>query len=681
MSWKYSTSTYPSRDNSATREPPQSKYGFLNSKFGSSTLDRRSGWSSSVSGDSKFNRNHTDSVEHVPVWGKASSVSDNLASVQRLKERYNPNEETPKDKKSENKDLPSHKSAKFYGRSYTSLQVDNRATDDNSSFSKFRRKLEKPAEPAEKNSFVSRFGSSFRSLDPPKSLYIPSETSKLPTRKYSSDLSPSTVHAFLGDKYTRSDKIESPDEKITVVTRGTSPTPTASAVYLRSKRTDYGIEKRVSRPRKRPDMVHKEVQTDREDFSFSKYAIYSDSNIRTKPWSSYVDKYSSVNSYSPKFSTRTSYSTEGKRDHFSTLGVSNLNECKRSTSREESDDPTTPDSLHKSPTGKPPLIKEAEKKFYVRKSPPSSFRLPLKFDNAKSELIKSPVSPNHPSSPLQCKITSPEVPKTVYKPGGVQSPKVTIDRCPDLMQAIADVSSASESSEEESSSEDEAENPSSGGITIKKSITNFLQNIPNSPNTPTQSQTRSNLYQKINFKRIESGEKAWWMESTDKVVDGVTKAPSNRSIPTQSPENQMPKSSVANNFLSPTHVPSRHVANNKDWSWSGSHKGGGDTSKLECHTSHEEKLDGKEEFNGVHCGIELAKVDRTSPYLSTHSPVNNFPVENGKWWVRGEKVNPFVGFIWHPYSSFVLTTQTIQYQLLDTYTISAKLVDSCRTLS
>ncbi|KAK6626886.1 hypothetical protein RUM44_009363 [Polyplax serrata] len=602
MSWKYSTaSSYVPRDSASTRESTQAKH-FLNSKLSSTGLDaRRSGWSSSnISTDSgKFHRNLIESVEHSPVWSR-TNTAENPASVQRLKERYNLTDDHIKSR--DTKDVTGHKPQKFYGRSYTSLHVDDRTTPEtNSNYSKFRRKLDKSPE-IEKNTYgLNKFSTNLRPLEPSKTLFKPSETSRLPIRTNSNDSSPNSLHS-VNRSPVITDTPDSPDIVVTVVTRGTSPTPTVSAVYLRTKRSDFGIEKRITRPRKKPEMVHKEIQTDKEALSYSKYSVYGDCNVRTTPWSPYSDKYSTGNSYNSKYTSRTGYNSLGT-DY-------------RSISRDDSENATTPESPLKSPIGKPPFVKE-DKKPYVRKSPPSNFRLPLKHDGGKTEGSKSPNSPHYPTSPLQCKVTTTELPRSVCKMGGNQSPKVTIDRCPDLMQAIADVSSASESSEEESTSEDDSDQqPASCAMTIKKSITNFLQNIPNGP---VQSQTRSNLLQKtntsqkINFRRIESGEKAWWMDSNDKVPEGVHKIKSTRSVP--SPEYQEPKSASGNNYLSPTFSSGRFLGLSNDRSRSTFED------EKESRSPREEKPQHMEEFNGYTNG------DQSGSLQNTYCPLNNFPTD------------------------------------------------------
>ncbi|KOC69672.1 hypothetical protein WH47_07859 [Habropoda laboriosa] len=87
-------------------------------------------------------------------------------------------------------------------------------------------------------------------------------------------------------------------ETITMVTRGTSPSPPASSSFVRSRRADIGIanQREVSRVRKKIDTKDQEVQCDRlEDSSrFSRFG--GGGRIAGTPWSTYLDKFSTSNS-------------------------------------------------------------------------------------------------------------------------------------------------------------------------------------------------------------------------------------------------------------------------------------------------------------------------------------------------------------------------------------------------
>lgn len=87
------------------------------------------------------------------------------------------------------------------------------------------------------------------------------------------------------------------DEFVTLmmVTRGTSPTAPASSSYVRNRRAEVGIiqQKEVTRPRKPPETMDKEMQCDRIEET-SRFSRYGGSNrVSGVPWSTYLDKYSS----------------------------------------------------------------------------------------------------------------------------------------------------------------------------------------------------------------------------------------------------------------------------------------------------------------------------------------------------------------------------------------------------
>lgn len=112
------------------------------------------------------------------------------------------------------------------------------------------------------------------------------------------DLSPTDIQV---------EKKSSPPKEIemitlTVISRGTSPTPTSqqSSTFLRSRRIDIAkmVEKQITRPKKPVHtMIDKVIQSDRLDDStkISRYA--GASRISATPWSSFLDmKFSSPNS-------------------------------------------------------------------------------------------------------------------------------------------------------------------------------------------------------------------------------------------------------------------------------------------------------------------------------------------------------------------------------------------------
>ncbi|CAL7944711.1 unnamed protein product [Xylocopa violacea] len=88
------------------------------------------------------------------------------------------------------------------------------------------------------------------------------------------------------------------NDTITMVTRGTSPSPPASSSFVRSRRADVGIasQREVPRVRKKPETKDQEAQCERlEDSSrFSRFG--GGGRISGAPWSTYLDKFSSNSS-------------------------------------------------------------------------------------------------------------------------------------------------------------------------------------------------------------------------------------------------------------------------------------------------------------------------------------------------------------------------------------------------
>ncbi|XP_039286799.1 serine-rich adhesin for platelets isoform X2 [Nilaparvata lugens] len=112
------------------------------------------------------------------------------------------------------------------------------------------------------------------------------------------------------------------NEKLTVVTRGTSPTPPSNSNYLRSRRADLdkGLERQTSRPAIKPDSIESETQTDEKCFSTKKELSEtrkseSEPTPRsTSTWTSrfsspYTPSLSSTSSSSSRYTPRSTYST------------------------------------------------------------------------------------------------------------------------------------------------------------------------------------------------------------------------------------------------------------------------------------------------------------------------------------------------------------------------------------
>ncbi|KPJ09207.1 hypothetical protein RR48_15348 [Papilio machaon] len=95
-------------------------------------------------------------------------------------------------------------------------------------------------------------------------------------------------------------------ETINVVTRHTSPTPPGSSAYVRSRRADLAktIEKTISRLKKRPEMVHKEIQSDRLDDPTRLSRFGSTSRTSLTNWSYYSPTSHNYTGYAGRYSTQ-----------------------------------------------------------------------------------------------------------------------------------------------------------------------------------------------------------------------------------------------------------------------------------------------------------------------------------------------------------------------------------------
>ncbi|KYN11256.1 hypothetical protein ALC57_16613, partial [Trachymyrmex cornetzi] len=110
---------------------------------------------------------------------------------------------------------------------------------------------------------------------------------------------------------------------LTVVTRGTSPTPPASSSYVRNKRAEINVvqQNEVIKHRKLADTTDEEIQCDQmeEPSRLSRYG--SGNRASGVPWSTYLDKYSSASStgnpsiYSSRGYTNAS-SSSGRLNNF-----------------------------------------------------------------------------------------------------------------------------------------------------------------------------------------------------------------------------------------------------------------------------------------------------------------------------------------------------------------------------
>lgn len=121
-------------------------------------------------------------------------------------------------------------------------------------------------------------------------------------------------------KIKEQEKPESDMVTVTVITRGTSPTPPSQSSFVRTRRADMArlLQKDITRPNKRNiETVDKEMQSDRMDDTARYSRFGSTSTVAAAPWSSYLDlKYNTPRSnYSPtasRYSNGSSHNCKGK---------------------------------------------------------------------------------------------------------------------------------------------------------------------------------------------------------------------------------------------------------------------------------------------------------------------------------------------------------------------------------
>ncbi|XP_072930771.1 uncharacterized protein [Epargyreus clarus] len=95
-------------------------------------------------------------------------------------------------------------------------------------------------------------------------------------------------------------------ETISVVTRHTSPTPPGSSSYVRSRRADMAktVEKLITRARKKPQMVDKEIQSDRLDDPTRSSRFGSTSRSSITNWTFYAPSSNNYTGYAGRYSTQ-----------------------------------------------------------------------------------------------------------------------------------------------------------------------------------------------------------------------------------------------------------------------------------------------------------------------------------------------------------------------------------------
>lgn len=147
---------------------------------------------------------------------------------------------------------------------------------------------------------------------------------------------------------------EEPDDKndtetVTIVTRHTSPTPPGSSAYVRSRRADMAktVEKIMTRAKKRPLMVDKEIQSDRLDDPTRTSRFGSTARTSMTNWSYYSPSSSNYTGYAGRYSTQYSNLRESPGNN------SNLSHAENSVRSHSSEPERKENSFHSNPVSEP----------------------------------------------------------------------------------------------------------------------------------------------------------------------------------------------------------------------------------------------------------------------------------------------------------------------------------------
>lgn len=215
---------------------------------------------------------------------------------------------------------------------------------------------------------------------------------------------------------------ENETETITIITRHTSPTPPGSSAYVRTRRADMAktVEKTVTRMKKRPEMVDKEIQSDRLDDPTRTSRFGSTARTNTNNWSLFTPSSNSYTGYAGRYSTQYSNTREN----------SSSNSHNDRSSRSRSTEPPPKDNSCSSTYPE----NNSDKNNHILKSNPgivSAVYEQTKGDdpseiiinvNLKLKRAKSPAASTELVSP-EITITNSQLPPQAPKTEGIVRPK------------------------------------------------------------------------------------------------------------------------------------------------------------------------------------------------------------------------------------------------------------------
>lgn len=367
----------------------------------------------------------------------------------------------------------------------------------------------------------------------------PAPTKSPITIKTSQNISKKEVKVSSDESTEETDESEDEMETVTVITRGTSPTPPSNSTFVRTRRADMAriLQKDIQRPKNRnmDKMVDKEMQSDRLDDT-ARYSRFGSSTISAAPWSSYLDlKYNSPRSnYTPsttssRFSNSSNYNYKSKESSPVSLSNSQSKSDKtESRSRENSVGLETDISLsEKSISEKKSLDKSASENVSsnkLEKSPSLKNTKKSSSDRSSSESINS-LSRNNST-------------KSISKP-----------KSKDSKSTKSATSSSSEIKSKSSTNKTSIESKSPTPLSTSSSLSKL--SVEKSP-TPLSSTTNSSSIPSVPKLSIENSKSAssvsTSLESSSKSKISSKEA-SKKQLPPQVPKNEsITKTSSASNI-------------------------------------------------------------------------------------------------------------------------------------
>ncbi|XP_063632976.1 FH1/FH2 domain-containing protein 3 isoform X2 [Cydia splendana] len=226
-------------------------------------------------------------------------------------------------------------------------------------------------------------------------------------------------------------------ETVTVITRHTSPTPPGSSFYVRTRRADMAktIEKTRTRKKKRPEMVDREIQSDRLDDPTRSSRFGSTARASTLTnWSLYTPSATSYTGYAGRYSTQHS----SLRDNSTNNSYNDRSSRSVSTEPHPRDIESSSPSIEKKLTSPPNIIESNQDitLYGQNKDDETSeiiINVNLKLKRAKSPLAVASAELVSPEITITNSQLPPQVPKneSITKPKKVKVRKTSSDSSTD----------------------------------------------------------------------------------------------------------------------------------------------------------------------------------------------------------------------------------------------------------